>query len=173
MSLAEPSMPARHSICCTTSCKQSDSLDEMGRQTDISSCQLFAFNLQSCYEVVTVDPSQQPSLHVLTDSDFASCPYTAKSTSGIVYVIKSGDQHYPVMWQSKKQSSIARSTTEAELIAFASALFGESLHLHTMLETLTESKVEKLSLNRTIRQRLPFLKLAIVLNFVEPTVFTE
>ena len=32
-------------------CKQSDSLDEMGRQTDISSCQLFAFNLQSCYEV--------------------------------------------------------------------------------------------------------------------------
>ena len=91
---------------------------------------------------LTVDPSQQPSLHVFTDSDFASCPYTAKSTSGIVYVIKSGDQHYPVMWQSKKQSSIARSTTEAELIAFASALFGESLHLHTMLETLTEFKVE-------------------------------
>ena len=46
------------------------------------------------------------------------------------------------MWQSKKQSSTARSTTEAELIAFASALFGESLHLHTMLETLTEFKVE-------------------------------
>ena len=31
---------------------------------------------------------------------------------------------------------------EAELIAFAGALFGETLHLHTMLETLVESKVD-------------------------------
>ena len=33
---------------------------------------------------LTVDPNQPPSLCVFTDSDFASCPYTAKSTSGIV-----------------------------------------------------------------------------------------
>jgi hypothetical protein len=40
---------------------------------------------------LTVDPTQRPSLFVFTDSDFASCPYTAKSTSGIVYVIVSGE----------------------------------------------------------------------------------
>ena len=111
---------------------------------DRQTYRLVSYLHSTCNHVLklTVDPSQQPSLHVFMDSNFASCPYTAKSTSGIVYVIKSGIQHYPVMWQSKKQSSTARSTAEAELIAFASALFGESLHLHTMLETLTESNVQ-------------------------------
>ena len=92
---------------------------------DRQTYRLVSYLHSTCNHVMklTVDPSQQPSLHVFTDSDFASCPYTAKSTSGIVYVIKSGIQHYPVMWQSKKQSSTARSTTEAELIAFASAFF--------------------------------------------------
>ena len=111
---------------------------------DRQTYRLISYLHATCDHVMklTADPSQRPYLHVFTDSDFASCPYTAKSTSGIVYVIKAGNQYYPVMWQSKKQSSTARSTTEAELIAFASALFGESLHLHTMLETLTESNVE-------------------------------
>ena len=90
---------------------------------------------------LTVDPNQQPSLHVFTDSDFASCPYTAKSTSGIVYVIRTGECSYPVVWQSKKQGSTARSTTEAELIAFAGALFGETMHLHTLLEVLLEYRI--------------------------------
>ena len=73
-----------------------------------------------------------PTLHLVL---------TQQRVHPVLYVIKSGIQHYPVMWQQLKQSSTARSTTEAELIAFAT-LFGESLHLHTMLETLTESNVE-------------------------------
>ena len=31
-----------------------------------------------------VEPDQAPTLLVYTDSDFASCPYTSKSTSGVV-----------------------------------------------------------------------------------------
>ena len=83
-----------------------------------------------------VDPNESPALVVYTDSDFASCPHTAKSTSGVVYILKTGDARYPLLWSSKKQSSTARSTTEAKLIACASALFGEVLNLHTMIESL-------------------------------------
>ena len=87
-----------------------------------------------------VEPDQAPTLLVYTDSDFASCPYTSKSTSGVVYVLRTGSSHFPLLWW-KKQSSTARSTTEAELIACASALFGEAPNLHAMIESLTEVRV--------------------------------
>ena len=83
-------------------------------------------------------PGQASTLLVYTDSDFASCPYTAKSTSDIAFVLRTGKSHFPLLWSSRKQSSTARSTTEAELIAFAGALFGETLNLHTMVESLAE-----------------------------------
>ena len=88
-----------------------------------------------------VEPDQAPTLLVYTDSDFASCPYTSKSTSGVVFVLRTGSACFPLLWSSKKQSSTARSTTEAELIASPSALFGEALNLHTMVESLTEVHV--------------------------------
>ena len=44
-----------------------------------------------------------------------------------------GDAKWPVYWHSKKQSSIARSTSEAELIAMSSALCGEVLQIQDML----------------------------------------
>ena len=88
-----------------------------------------------------VEPDQAPTLLVYIDGDFASCPYTSKSISGIVCVLQTGSSYFPLLWSSKKQSSTARSTTEAELIACASALFGEALNLHTMIESLTEVRV--------------------------------
>ena len=91
----------------------------------------------------TVDPNESPRLVVHTDFDFASCPHTAKSTSGVVYLLKTGNARYPVLCSSKKQSSTARSTTEAELIACASALFGEVLNLHTMIESLVGIHVQQ------------------------------
>lgn len=90
---------------------------------------------------VAAEPGQKPELLVFTDSDFASCPFTSKSTSGIIYAIRTGESYFPILWSSKKQASTARSTTEAELIAFASALFGEALNLHTMAEYITEQAV--------------------------------
>ena len=92
-----------------------------------------------------VEHDLAPTLLVFTDSDFASCPYTSKrfskSTSGVVYVLQTGSSYFPLLWSSKKQNSTARSTTEAELIACASALFGEAFNLHTMIESLTEVRV--------------------------------
>lgn len=75
----------------------------------------------------TVEPDQVPELLVYTDSNFASCTQPKV--------------HQVLFWSSKKQSSLARSITEAELIACASALLGEALNLHTMIESLAETRI--------------------------------
>jgi len=56
-------------------------------------------------------------LVAFSDSDYASCVNTRKSTSGVILVINSG----PVVWSSRKQSVVATSTTDAEYIAMCEA----------------------------------------------------
>lgn len=78
-------------------------------------------------------------LHVYTDADLAACPFTAKSTSGIFFEIRTDHGCvFPVFWQSKKQSSVARSTTESEVIALATAIFAEGSPIADLLGTLTD-----------------------------------
>ena len=55
--------------------------------------------------------------------------------------IKTRDAFFPLLWQSRKQSSIARSTPEAELIAFAAVLYGETLHIQETLQYLFEQDI--------------------------------
>ena len=71
------------------------------------------------------------SLEVYTDADFAACPHSAKSTSGIIIMIRTGACLYPVHWMSKKQTSIERSTTE-----LATAMSSEVENLQAVLETI-------------------------------------
>ena len=82
-----------------------------------------------------VSYGHKPELYVYTDADFDACPWTARSTTGIFIGVKTGDSLFPIHWQSRKQSSSARSTPEAEIIAFASALYGETLHVQELLTT--------------------------------------
>ena len=82
-----------------------------------------------------------PELRVYTDADFAACPYTSRSASGIVVHIGTGQFAFPVMWQSRKQTSVARSTPEAEMISMASALFSEVINLQTFLQSASKSTV--------------------------------
>jgi hypothetical protein len=60
--------------------------------------------------------SSSSALHGFSDADFAWCRLDRKSTSGTCQFLGS----YLVSWSSRKQSSVAQSTTEAEYIAAAS-----------------------------------------------------
>ena len=56
--------------------------------------------------------------------------------------IRTGKSFFPLFWQSRKQSSVARSTPEAEIIAFTSTLYGETLHIQETLQHLFEDDVQ-------------------------------
>jgi hypothetical protein len=60
--------------------------------------------------------SSSLALHGFSDADFAGCQLDRKSTSGTCQFSGSS----LVSWSSRKQSSFARSTTEAEYVAAAS-----------------------------------------------------
>jgi hypothetical protein len=60
--------------------------------------------------------SSSLSLLVFSDADFAGCPIDRKSTSRICQFLGSS----LVSWSSRKQSSVAHSTTEAEYVATTS-----------------------------------------------------
>ena len=51
------------------------------------------------------------------DADYAACKDTRKSTSGFVFIMAGS----PVSWSSKRQATVALSTTEAEYIALSRA----------------------------------------------------
>ena len=61
---------------------------------------------------------QKPTHFAYSDASFADCIQTRKSTSGFVFCINNS----PVTWRSSKQSIIALSTTEAELISIADSI---------------------------------------------------
>lgn len=73
------------------------------------------------------------------DSDYAGDPESRKSTTGYIIFYAGG----PIGWSSRKQSTVALSTTEAEYIAAAECC-KELLYLKTLIEELTdkECKVE-------------------------------
>jgi hypothetical protein len=60
--------------------------------------------------------SSSLALHDFSDADFAGCQLDRKSTSGSCQFLGSS----LVSWSSRKQSSVAQSTTKAEYIAAAS-----------------------------------------------------
>ena len=80
-------------------------------------------------------------LHVYADADLASCVHSARSTSGMMIILESGASRWPIAWNSRRQTSVARSTTEAEIISMASAVYSEGIPLLDFLEQLTCRKV--------------------------------
>ncbi|CAN6703494.1 unnamed protein product [Malus baccata var. baccata] len=64
---------------------------------------------------LTYSSSSDSSLVVFSDSDWAADPNTRRSITGFVVYLG----HNPISWQSKKQASISRSSTEAEYKSLA------------------------------------------------------
>lgn len=65
------------------------------------------------------------------DSDWASCPLTRKSVTG--YLMKLGSA--PISWKTKRQTTVSRSSSEAEYRALAHAT-SEVLWLRSLLKHL-------------------------------------
>ncbi|KAL9228263.1 hypothetical protein vseg_003863 [Gypsophila vaccaria] len=66
-----------------------------------------------------------------SDSDYANCPLTGKSISG--YYVCLGNS--PIAWRAKKQSTVAKSTAEAEYRALGAAT-SEVLWVKSFLKSL-------------------------------------
>jgi hypothetical protein len=68
---------------------------------------------------------------VYTDADWVGCPDTRKSTSG--YAVFLGDNL--ISWSSKRQTTVSRSSAEAEYRAVANGV-AEATWLHQLLQEL-------------------------------------
>jgi len=83
-----------------------------------------------------LDPDAQWHLWFFTDADHGSKAEHGYSTSGSLLVIAGGLSSFPVVYQSKRQTACSRSTTEAETISLANALFGDGLPMQQHLEEI-------------------------------------
>jgi hypothetical protein len=80
---------------------------------------------------LSIQPSNKMEINAFADSDWASSPDDHKSTSG--YLVYLGDNH--ISWCSKKQSTVARSSTEAEYRGLA-MVTAEVVWLQTVIHEL-------------------------------------
>ena len=87
------------------------------------------------------DGAELLELALYVDADFAGDRTDAKSSSGGYLVLKGPNTFFPLSWVSKKQTSVSRSTTEAELISMAYSLYHEALPMLTLWEGLLMRRV--------------------------------
>jgi hypothetical protein len=80
---------------------------------------------------ITISATPSTTLTVYSDADWAGCPDTQRSTSG--YCVFLGDSL--VSWSSKRQTTVSRSSAEAEYRAIANAA-AECSWLHNLLREL-------------------------------------
>lgn len=80
-------------------------------------------------------------LRAYSDSDWGACIDTRRSVTG--YVLLFGDS--PISWRSKKQSTVSRSSSEAEYRAFAAAA-SEVTWIVRLLEELGVTNLKPVTL---------------------------
>ena len=95
------------------------------------------------YRLVGVIKDNPQDLHLAlyADADYAG-ERDAKPTSGGFLVLKGPNTHFPLAWLSKRQTSVSRSTTEAEVVSLTFSLYQEALPSLTLWECLLGRPIE-------------------------------
>ena len=84
------------------------------------------------------DPPAELWLSLFVDSDFGSSP-DMKSTGGFIIALQGPNSFAVILWGSKTQRAVSRSTTEAEFVALSTALFGDAISLLAACQKLIAS----------------------------------
>ena len=84
------------------------------------------------------DPPAELWLSLDVDSNFGSSP-DMKSTSGLILALQGPDSFAVILWGSKTQRAVSRSTTEAEFVALSTALFGDAISLLAVCQRMIAS----------------------------------
>ena len=87
------------------------------------------------------DPPERCRLVAYADSDFAACPETANSTSGVFVMLEGPNTSFPLVWSSRRQGSVSKSTPEAEIIALEGCVRSELLPLLTLWSFITHHEI--------------------------------
>ena len=74
--------------------------------------------------------------HLYADADFAGCPETLRSTSGVFMSVLGPNSFAPLSGLSKKQTAVSHSTPEAEIVAADLALREEGIPAVELWEML-------------------------------------
>lgn len=78
-----------------------------------------------------------------TDADHCHCSAQedTKSSSAMLMALEGPNSFWPISWASKKQSSTAGSTTEADMISLGAGLFSETIPMQELLECVLQRNV--------------------------------
>ena len=85
---------------------------------------------------ILCDDMDDLELWLFADADLASDPEHSRSTSGAYLILVGPSTWMPISWMCAKQTSTAKSTTEAEGVALTTALLLEAYPVLMLFEIL-------------------------------------
>jgi len=99
-----------------------------------------AATLDHCSIMRIHDKPSDLRLSLYADADFGSAP-DMKSTSGYLLALEGPQSFALILWCSKRQRAVSRSTTKAEFVSLSTSLFTEAVPLFEICQQLITPEI--------------------------------